>query len=324
MDCRFIALTEIDLDDSSFEIKRYAGSPGLHESIDRFGILDPPWLRRRGRGHVVIDGYKRLRRVRENGAHGAICLLFQENCDTRELWMRRIEKKMFEREINPAEKAQIVFMLLRLFQPGGIPPFLLSGINISNRPEVLISWASLSTRGADLLEILASGDIAERAALEIAGWDKPSMDSVLGLLQILRCSASIQMEIVERINEIGLRESKSGAEIIGRSRMREILTSESLNRRQKTQAVRDYLFELRHPRLNSRQKQFARRIEALGLPSGLRIIPPPAFEGDNWRMELSFTGIEDLRTLVASTGQLVETDRLGEVIEPGVRANSLA
>jgi len=319
MDSRFVALAEIDLDDATFEIKRFTGSPRLQESLDRFGILDPPWLRKNGREHIVVDGFKRLRRAKENGAQGAVCRVFPEDCDAREMWMRRIEKKIFEREINPAEKAQIVSTLLGLFQPGEIPAFLLSGINVSNRHEVLLSWASLSTRGPGVLEMLASGDIAERAALEVAGWDKPSMDSVLPVLRTLRCSASIQVEIVERINEIGFREAKSGADIIEHSRVREILTSRGLNRRQKTQAIRDYLFELRHPRLHSRQKQFERRLEALGLPPGLKIAPPPAFEGSNWRMELSFTGIEDLRKIVDATRSIVESDRLDAVLEPGPR-----
>ncbi|HYA41354.1 MAG TPA: hypothetical protein VEF34_08630 [Syntrophobacteraceae bacterium] len=319
MDSRFVNFTEIDLDDGAFEIRRFTGSPRLEESLDRFGILDPPWLRQNGRQHIVVDGFKRLRRAKENGAQGAVCRVFPEDCDGRELWMRRIEKKIFERELNPAEKAQIVSTLLGLFQPGGIPPFLLSGINVSNRPEVLLSWASLSTGGPGVLEILASGDIAERAALEVAGWDKRSMDSVLSVLRTLRCSASIQVEIVERINEISFREGKSGADIIEHPRAREVLASKGLNRRQKTQAIRDLLFELRHPRFSSRRKQLERRIVALGLPHGLKIVPPPAFEGNDWRMEISFTGIEDLRKIIDSTRSIVESDRLDALFEPGPR-----
>jgi ParB family chromosome partitioning protein len=316
MDSRIVALTEIDLDDNTFEIRRFAGSPRLMESLDRFGILDSPWLRKNGRGYIVVDGFKRLRRAKGNGVQDAFCRVFPEDCDSRELWMRRIEKKIFEREINPAEKAQIVSTLLGLFQSGEIPAFFLAGINVSHRPEVLRNWAFLSAEGPDVLEILASGGIAERAALEVAGWDKPSTDSVLHVLQALRCSASIQVEIVERINEIAIREGKAGADIIEHPRAREVLTSKRLNHRQKTQAIRDYLFELRHPRMDSRQKQLQRGIEALRLPPGLKIIPPPAFEGNNWRIELSFTGIEDLRKIVDSTRSIVESDRLDAVLKP--------
>ncbi len=315
MDVRFVTLAEIDLDDSAFEIGRFAGSTRLRESLGRFGILDPPWLRKKGGEYIVVDGFQRLRWAKENGAQGAVCRIFPEDCDARELWTRRIEKKIFERGIDLSEKAQIMSTLVGLFQPEQIPRFFLSDLNVANRPEVLRKWVLLSAREPEMREMLASGAIAERAALEVAGWDKRSRDSVLAVLEALRCSASIQVEIVELINEIAIREAKTGADIIDNPRAGEILTSKGLNHRQKTQALRELLGELRHPRLSSRQKRFQKEIEALGLPHEVRIIPPVAFEGNNWRMELSFTGPEELRKILDSAGSLVDSDRLDAIFK---------
>lgn len=315
----FVTLPEIDLDDSSFEVRKFAGSTRLIESLARFGIFDPPWLRKKGCEHIVVDGFQRLRWAKENGAPGAICRIFSEDCDARELWTRRIEKKIFEREINLAEKAQIISTLLRLFRPEEIPRLFLSDLNVANRPEVLRKWALLSAMGPDTLELLASGAIAERTAIEVAGWDKRSRDSVLPVLQALRCSASIQVEIVEHINEIAMRDEKAGADIMETPNASKIVASKDLNHRQKTQALREFLAELRHPRLSSRQKRFLREIESLGLPSDVRIIPPVAFEGNNWRMELSFTGPEELRKILGSTGSLVESNRLDTIFRAAGR-----
>jgi hypothetical protein len=319
MDVRFVTLPEIDLDDSSFEVHKFAGTTRLMESLARFGILDPPWLRKKGSEHIVVDGFQRLRWAKEHGVLGAVCRIFPEHCDARELWIRRIEKKIFEREIDLAEKAKIISILLILFQPEEIPGFFLSGLNVGNRPDVLHKWALLSSRESETLELLASGAIAERAALEVAGWDKRSRDCVLPVLQALRCSASIQVEIVEHIDEIAIRDQKAGADIIETPRVREILASKALNHRQKTQALRECLAELRHPRLSSRQERFRREVESLGLPSDVRIIPPVAFEGNHWKMELSFTGPEELRKLLDSAGSLVASDRLDVIFRAGGR-----
>ncbi len=127
------------------------------------------------------------------------------------------------------------------------------------------------------------------------------------------------MEIVEHIHEIAMRDEKAGADIIEGPRPREILASNELNHRQKTQALREFLGELRHPRLSSRQKRFHREIESLGLPSGVRIIPPDAFEGDNWKMELSFRGPEELRKILNSAGSLVQSDRVEAIFGAGGR-----
>ncbi len=312
---RFVSLPEIDMDDRAFEVRKFASSTRLRESLARFGILDPPWLRKKGCEHIVVDGFQRLRWAKEHEARGAVCRIFPEDCDARELWTQKIEKKIFQREIDLAEKAQIISTLLRLFQPEEIPGFFLSDLKVANRQEVLRKWALLSATGPETLELLASGAIAERAAIEAAGWDKRSRDSVFHVLQALRCSSSIQVEIVEHIDEIAIRDEKAGADIIEDPQAREIVESKELNHRQKTQALREFLAQLRHPRLSSRQKRFQREIESLGLPSDVKIIPPVAFEGGNWKMELSFTGPEGLRRILDSAGSLVESDRLDAIFK---------
>ena len=196
---------------------------------------------------------------------------------------------------------------------------MISDLNVANRQEVLRKWALLSATGPETLELLASGAIAERAAIEVAGWEKRSRDSILHLLQALRCSSSIQVEIVEHIDEIAIRDEKVRVDIIEASEAREIVESKGLNHRQKTQALREFLAQLRHPRLSSRQKRFQREIESLGLPSGVKIIPPVAFEGANWKMELSFTGPEGLRKILDSAGSLIESDRLDAIFRTAGR-----
>jgi ParB family chromosome partitioning protein len=318
MDWRFITLAEIDLTDRTFEIGEFAAATRLNESLARFGILDAPWLCRKGGEHIVIDGFKRLRWAKENGTRGTVCRMFPEDYGTREIWTQRIEKKIFEREINLAEKAQIISTLLEVFRPEEIPRFFLSELKVSNRPEVLRNWALLSTWRPEDLQILASGAIAERAAFETAGWDEGSRDSVLRVLQALRCSASIQVEIVESIGEIAIREEKAGADVIDAPGAREIIGAKGLNHRQKTQALRKFLFELRHPRLSSRQRRFKQESEGVGLPAEVKIIPPPAFEGSSWRLELSFTGVRELCKILESTRPIVQSGRLDAILKPGL------
>ena len=150
----------------------------------------------------------------------------------------------------------------------------------------------------------------------MADWDARSRTAVLGVLKTLRCSASIQVEIVEHIDEIAIRDEKVRAEVIETPVAREILESKELNHRQKTLALRELLAELRYPRLSSRQERFRREIQSFELPPRVRIIPPPAFEGNNWRIELSFTGPEELRKGLDSAGALLESDRLETLFRP--------
>jgi ParB family chromosome partitioning protein len=319
MDLRFVALSEIDLADSCFEIRKFTVPLRFEESLARFGILEPPWLREKGGRHIVVDGFKRLRWAEKNAEQGTVCRIFPEDCSDRELWTMRIEKRLFESGLDIAEKAQIISILLGLFQSGEVPEYFLSALGVANRPDFLRRWASLRAAGPQVLEILATGIICERAALELADWDAVSMNAVLRILLSLRCSASIQVEIVERIAEIAIRDGKGRCDVIESAPAGEILGSKELNHRQKTQALRNLLAELRFPRLSSEQKRFRLDVQSLGLPPQFRIIPPPAFEGDTWKMELSFTGPDKLREILASVGSAAASGRLDAVLGPRPR-----
>ncbi len=318
MNHRFVAFGEIDLNDSAFEIRKFGGQVRLRDSLAGFGILDPPWLLEKGARYTVVDGFKRLNWARQNGVHGTFCRIFPENTDIIELWSQRIEKKLFDAEIDIAEKSRIISVLLKML-PDGIPRLFLAALNVPNRPELWRQWVSISEQDPETLRILASGIIAERTALEVCGWSQRSRILVLDLLSALRCSASIQVEIVERIHEIAIREQKTRADILESLDILEILSAKDWNHRQKTHALRELLAAMRNPRLTARTNQFRQEIESLDLPPPVRIIPPVSFEGNNWRMELSFSGPEELGKALDSTGSLVKSGRMDILLNPRPR-----
>jgi ParB family chromosome partitioning protein len=315
MDFGFLTVGEIDWGDVTFEIGRFSGRDRLRDSLERFGILDPPWIWKRQGRNIVVDGFKRLRWAVEKGIGGTVCRIFPDDISSGDLWERRIEKKLLESDINVAEKARIVSALLELYPSGKVPSIFLSALNLSPRPELLQSWAGLAREEPEVQEMLASGDIGERAALETAGWDRESRAAVFEVLRALRCSVSIQLEIIERIDEIAIREDKAGAEIIRDAEFQSILSDRGMNHRRKTQAVRDLLGRLRFPVMRAREQRFLQSVEALCLPSAIRIVPPPAFEGNDWRMELSFSSAGGLRDLLRAAADAAASGRLGGVLE---------
>jgi ParB family chromosome partitioning protein len=314
MDLRFVALSEIDLDDGGFEIPSFCDCPRLPDSLGRFGILDPVWLCETPARYRVADGFKRLRWALENSSQRVPCLVFKSGWDVRDIWMRRIEKKIFEGEINPAQKARIIGVLAELFGPGKIPGTLLSNLRVAGRGETIDKWVKLSCKGPQMLHALGCGELCERAAIEISDWEQTDSESVLSLLRELRCSDSIQVEIIERIKEIALREEKSRAEVLAMDTFGEVMSSAELNHREKTRVIRNFLTELRYPRLSSRRRRFEQDVEALGLPRGARLVAPESFEGGGWQMHLSFTRGEELRKIFRAALPLVESQRLEEIL----------
>ena len=171
MEFEFVPIGAIDLEDRRFEIKKFAETSRLPESLDRFGILDPVWLYKKGTVYVVIDGFKRLQWVLESSGAGAFSRIFPESLSVRELWVQRVEKKLFEPEMDLAEKAQIISVLLDLFPEEELDRRFLRALNVSARPEILSKWAKLAQE-TECLQFLASGETAERTALAVADWDR--------------------------------------------------------------------------------------------------------------------------------------------------------
>ncbi len=308
----------IDWNDKTFEIQRFQEPAQLRASLGRFGILDPPWIREGepGAKPVLVDGFRRLLWAQQNGVEEIHCLPVSPSLSLTEIWERRIEKRLLEGPVNLAEKARIANVLLGLF-PGGKPPgFFLPELEISPRQGNLRKWAVLAQDGPAMLEMLASGEIAGRAALAAADWDIQSRMSALSVLKALRCSASIQVEIIERVGEIAVLEEKSPEAVLNDPRVQGILAAANANHRQKTQALRDLLSQIRFPRLARRQERFLKDLGELALPAGARLVPPPAFEGERWRLELYVSGPDELRNAIARTGEIAASERLERVFEP--------
>lgn len=117
-----ISIREIDLEDGTFEIRRFAGHDRLRDSLERFGILDPPWIWRRGGRNIVVDGFKRLRWAAQKGIESIVCRIFPEDFSYSELWQRRIERG-YSSLISTLRRRRGSYPYCWIFfRPGTFPP----------------------------------------------------------------------------------------------------------------------------------------------------------------------------------------------------------
>ncbi len=314
-----VPLQEIDWDDRTFEIRRLAPADGLDESLNCCGLLSPPWLLRRQSGpHTIVDGFKRLHWLRESGAEAAACFVFPVDSTFESLWLRRLTLKAFGPPLNVAEKAQMAERILDFVPDERDRRRLLTPLGIPSRTEVLAKWRELSVGDANLLCAAARGEIGERAALQLASWlDEPAARrELVELLTRLRCSASIQLEIIERVFEIAQAGDRSRLEVLRMPEIASLSTHPKWSPREKTQALRDLLTRLRYPRLRAREEAFQKHLAALSLPKTMRISPPPSFEGDAYRLQIDFSAPEELRGCDEAVRSLASDPRLQTLLRP--------
>ncbi|NTW36786.1 MAG: ParB N-terminal domain-containing protein [Syntrophobacteraceae bacterium] len=293
-----IPLSRVDWDDRRFAIESFRPIDDIRASIARVGLLSLPWvLPTAGERYAIVDGFKRMDCLRERGEERVMCTVFPADASVRDLWSRRLEARLFGPALNTAEKAQVAAILSRVLFEGEWLTRLLDGFDLPHRPEILGKWVRLSQADRSLLEAAALETIHERAALELARWPeaREERDELLSILEHLRCSASIQVEILERFRDISMMRGMPVGEVLRCSEVRAILGHPQWNHREKTQALRLWFDEVRLPRLKARERSFSEQLHRTPPPAGAQLVPPASFEGDRWRMEVVFSSGDELR-----------------------------
>jgi ParB family chromosome partitioning protein len=175
---------------------------------------------------------------------------------------------------------------------------ILPALEVAQRSDAIEAWGKMLAAGEALLKATASGEVAERAGIEISNWGDAEMSEILAVLKELRCSASIQMEVIERIREIALIQDRSRLAVLQQPEVQAVLKSRHSNHRQKTEALRMLLSRWRFPRLSARKESFIHQWNEASLPRAIRLSPPPDFEGGRWQLELAFGSQQELKELL--------------------------
>ena len=313
-----IRLGDLELADDRFSIHRFSAEDQLRDSLDQVGMIEAPFVwGGEDRRYMVVDGFKRLRWARASGRDEIVCRVFPADTDYEYLWRLRAEGKLFGPPLNTAERAQLIAKAAAVLPLPYLTERLLPALGLPPRGDVLDSWRRLAQAGDELLRAVAADEVCERVALRLLPWSEAERTAMLTLLKELRCSASIQVEILERIGEIALQRDQQPLTVLTEPELQTILQNRQANRRQKTLVVRELLNRWRFPRLRAREERFARSVQALQLPRGVRLQPPPAFEGEDWRLEITFASPEELHSLLAKMQSCSRFQSLAAVLEGG-------
>jgi len=148
-------------------------------------------------------------------------------------------------------------------------------------------------------------------------WEAEAQRPMLALLSELRCSASIQVEVLERTTEIAFGREQGRADLLQDPELITIMSDSRRNHRQKTQALRELLARWRFPRLKAREERFAREMAAASLPRSMRLAPPPYFEGEQWQLQASFSSPEELEAILDEARSFARSSKLRTIMEGG-------
>lgn len=315
---RLTPLRELDFSQERFRILSFRSREDLLASLEAFGILRPPLLWTQPDGTLaIVDGFERLHWAQRAGLKEVLSLVIPPEVSERRCWRIRVQTLLFGMPLNVAQKAQVIARLSDHFPFDQIRTEFLPLLHVPGRPESLESWCLLARQDRGFLRAAAHEEISERVALELVHWESQGAEIMLKILTELKCSASIQWELVERVKEIALREALPRAQVIG-SLMDKVFRSPQSHPRRKTQALRDNLAGRRFPRLKAKEGRFQSLMKKAALPHNLRIFHPPFFEGSSWQIQVTFSNREELIELLSVSSQFARSSLMDELLNPGV------
>ena len=311
-----IQLKEVDWDDTSCLITYGPLPDKLVLSIQTVGLIQKPLLQRKSDGLFrIICGSRRLAVCQQLGLEPLSCEVLPTSTSPVTSLRMSIYDNIAHRGLNPVEKSLVLTkMAQHLDQPQLVQEFM-PLLDLEPSDTLCGRYMQMSPLEEPILDAIARGTLHERIGFILSPLEREDRLAFFNFFQELPFSVSVQEELVETVVEIGQRDNFAPRQILDSAEVNDLRRAHKRPARQRAQQIRRQLQARRAPRLTARKERFAREARDLGLPSGVRLIPPPYFEGPKWSLEFTFTGAEELAVRLRSVARLAEQARFQRIME---------
>jgi len=306
-----VEISDIDLSPGPFCMSFNFDLEPLKASIDKFAVLNPPYLLRDSNGNlIVVAGYRRLLAVMELGWPDIVCQILPDNFPPFEALLLNLNDNVIHRHLNSIEKGMVLRRLTRFLKTEEIVANFMPILGIPSKRETLGLFLGLEELEETIKVSLAMERVSVRVAGLMGSLDRDDRLRINDLFTSLKWSFNKQWETTQWIIEIASREERSIKEVVDEGEIIEILDNDRMNDPQKVKALVKILKTRRFPSLFEAEKLFKKGLSKLHLPSGVKIIPPPFFEGIDYKLEIVFTKGEELKGKLEELSHISKLEKI--------------
>ena len=306
-----VAVSDIDGKPGPFCMSFGFNLETLKASIQKFGVINPPYLLKNPENHfMVVTGYRRLLAVKELGWRDILCNVLPDTFSLFDAFLLNLNDNLYHRRLNTIEKGMILQKLTRFIGTEEIVNNFMPILGIPSNKQQLELFLSLE----ELEESIKISIAMERLSTRVVGLmrdiEKKDRLEINNLFTSLKWSFNQQWETMQWMKEIASREGCSIKEVLDSKEIKEVLKSTTLNKPQQVKAIVNILKSRRFPSFLRANKLYHKGISRLSLPLGVRIIPPPFFEGVDYRLEIVFKKGEELKEKLADLSGLQGLEKI--------------
>jgi len=290
-----VALPDIDLSPGPFCMSFQFSLERLKASIERFGILNPPYLVKNS-VFTVVAGYRRLLAASELGWADIPCRILPGDLPPLDTLLFNLHDNVTVRQFNPIEKGMVLKRLAQYITEEEILRDYMPMLQLPSNRQTLRLYLSFEDLDDAVKVSVATGRLSVKAVEVIRGLSPEDQREINRLFTTLKWSVSLQWQACLWIIEIASREGGSAREVI--EDIAELLTNGTMNSPQKVRAIVRALRERRFPTIMESERSFKKGLSHIALPSKVKVIHPPFFEGPDYKLEIVFrAGKELMKTL---------------------------
>jgi ParB family chromosome partitioning protein len=305
-----VPLAQIDLAEATPEIAAAPALDRLAASLKEVGLLNPPWLRPRpgGQRWQVVTGARRIQAAAALGWREITVRLLPAAAPDYYCLLVHLIDNAYTRGFNLREQAALAARLLTHCDRETVAARYLPYLGLP--PSQACLGRLIKTAGLEppWQQLAASGRLALTAAARLAEWDPESRAAAWPFLDGLRLSQSKQEELLDQVALLARRQGIAPAAVLARDELHRLLTDPHCSPQERTEAVRRRLYAQVYPRLSAAREAFATALSRLGWKRTprLRLHPPPAFEGPDFRLEIKFQDAPELQQLLTEITRLTQ------------------
>ena len=161
-----IAISDIDLTPGPFCMSFHFNLEPLKASIEKFGVINPPYLLRNpDNNFLVVAGYRRLMAVKELGWPDIICHVLPDSFSLFDALLFNLNDNLIHRQLNNIEKGMILQRLTRFISTEDIVTNFMPILGISSNKQQLELFLGLE----ELEERIKISVAVERLSIRVAG-----------------------------------------------------------------------------------------------------------------------------------------------------------
>jgi len=308
-----IPISSVDIEDNTFKITTNENTDDLAGSILSVGIINPPFLIRKKSEYLIVSGFRRVVSAKSLGWDQLPARVLEPETGGIECVKLAISENLHQRALNLIETSRCYKLLSKYFEHDALLSEA-SSIGLSGNPGLIKKIMRLSDLPPFIQSCVISETVSLGMVLELGEFENETGVAFAKIFNLLRPSLNKQREIVSLAREIALRENIPIVKLITDEIFTNIISDENSDRNVKIRKIRDFLKARRFPAITKAERVFENKVKKLGLPAGIKLIPPAGFEGNIFIISVEFKNISEFNEQMKCLDKMINRPVLIDIL----------